>query len=356
MTLPGGTAIPDTVTVKSVTLSAKATGLKTGDTITLTDGQATVTIKAEDGTTKQWTLTLTLASEVAIEELVIGDRWAAFTLSGASAAAGSGQYYFGIKPKSAGAAPTESEMTAENDLNVKTYTVGTDPINVILATTLNSPLVGFFSGKWNDANTKTDASGAVWTDTDITTFTDAGANAMTGADEFSARRSMLTPETEYDIYIRKEGESTVSLLYSFTTAATDTTTATTPGLELLSAVDTLLGNTITAHRENWEIVPLQLTAALDSTDPVFTAINSQAGVITLIDALGINPDLVPPADPQFFYYVGDAGDYAGSERLLGLRGLYFIFQGEQTFYPIRMFYTGNDQVDPDLTIDYQGNS
>ncbi len=60
--LPVDASIPSTATVKSVTLSAGASGLDKDQKLTLTDGSVTVTITAEDGTTtKDYTVTVTIA-------------------------------------------------------------------------------------------------------------------------------------------------------------------------------------------------------------------------------------------------------------------------------------------------------
>ncbi len=60
--LPVDASIPSTATVKSVTLSAGASGLVKDQKLTLTEGSVTVTITAEDGTTKkEYIVTVTIA-------------------------------------------------------------------------------------------------------------------------------------------------------------------------------------------------------------------------------------------------------------------------------------------------------
>ena len=64
--LPVGASIPDTVTVKSVTLSAGASGLKSGGTVKVdtTNAVANITITAENGTTtKKYTVTFTIGAK-----------------------------------------------------------------------------------------------------------------------------------------------------------------------------------------------------------------------------------------------------------------------------------------------------
>ncbi len=62
--LPVDASIPSTATVKSVTLSAGASGLVKDQKLTLTEGSVTVTITAEDGTTKkEYIVTVTIGDK-----------------------------------------------------------------------------------------------------------------------------------------------------------------------------------------------------------------------------------------------------------------------------------------------------
>ena len=208
VTIPYGSTLPTEITVTSAAISAKATGLAAGDTLKISSGKANITVTAEDGTTTAHTLNVEI-SPLKLTNQELGDRWGLFqvvldeedTL-----------YHFGVIPAGE-QVPEKSEM--ESDLNVKKYIVGRNPINIILATTMNSPLLPFFDAVTDNASAK-----AIWTDTDVS-FN--GANIMKGDNEFAAKRSLLAPETAHKVYVLEDGGNSVHIIHEFTTAAVDLT-------------------------------------------------------------------------------------------------------------------------------------
>ena len=318
VTIPYVSTPPTAITVKSADISAKATGLAAGDTLKISSGKADITITAEDGTTTAYTLSIAInPPPIELTNQELGDKWGLFqvvldeedTL-----------YHFGVIPAGE-QVPEKSEM--ESDLNVKKYIVGRNPINIILATTMKSPLLPFFDAVTDDAPAR-----AIWTDTDVS-FN--GANIMTGDNEFAAKRSLLAPETAHKVYVLEDGGNSVYIIHEFTTTAVDLTTASST-LDILSA--TLQAKTLTFHADNYEVFPLQMKASLASdtallpqgTGPKPSWL-SASPVYWSHNNLALNPSFFPKDNrPEFYFYAGEAADYGNSPRLLSLRGFFMTIK------------------------------
>ena len=197
VTLPSGTAIPGSVTVKSVTLSAKATGVKSGDTITLTDGQGGITITAEDGTTGKYTLTV--RQSVAAQVLPKGtDEYRAHAQGFVLSAVEEKDYRLALKE--AGAAPGASELRHSSATLVRT--LGPTAIKVIMSFTMDT---NFFD------------AGTDWTSAEYTAGTKAVKNEK-------VTPVLLQPGTDYSLYaVEEDGGGDVHKLLDFTTDAVPST-------------------------------------------------------------------------------------------------------------------------------------
>ena len=132
VTIPYVSTLPTEIAVKTAAISAKATGLAAGDTLKISSGKAVITVTAEDGTTTAHTLSIAInppPMELTNQEL--GDRWGFFQVVLDEEDA---LYHFGVIPAGE---PVPEKGAMESDLNVKKYTVGRNPINIILATTMD---------------------------------------------------------------------------------------------------------------------------------------------------------------------------------------------------------------------------
>ncbi len=253
----------------------------------------------------------------------LGDRWGLFqvVLNEEDAL-----YHFGVIPAGE---PIPKKSEIESDLNVKKYTVGRNPINIILATTMGSPLLPFFDAATNDASAQ-----AKWTDTDLN-FN--GANVMTGNNEFAARRSLLAPETAYKVYVLENGGTDIYMIHEFTTAAIDLT-ATAASLEVLSTK--LQTETLTFHTDNYEIFPFQMKTSAAPDTEVFVLmkgpdVSGSHITYSLGSDMDMNPNLFPRENrPEFYFYAGEMADYGNSPRLWSLRGLFMAIKKGTSIDPI----------------------
>ncbi len=281
----------------------------------------------------------------------LGDRWGLFqvVLNKEDTL-----YYFGVKPAKE-QEPKKSEM--ESDLNVKKYIVGSNSINIILATTMGSPLLPFFDAATNDASAQ-----AIWTDTDVS-FN--GANIMKGDNEFAAKRSLLAPETAHKVYVLEDGGNSVHIIHEFITAAVDLTSGSPdspPYLAVLSS--TLQTKTLTFHINNYEIFPLQMKASLANDTPLLLIGTAAAAAWQQAPSkywdegsLALNPFVFPKDNrPELYFYAGETADYGNSPRLLSLRGFFMTVKGwtnADPVFPMSQDHTTEGSTRFTPTINYQ---
>lgn len=271
----------------------------------------------------------------------LGDRWGLFqvTLNEEDVL-----YHFGVKPAGE-PAPKKSEM--ESDLNVKKYTVGSNSINIILATVMGSPLIPFFDAATNDASAQ-----AKWIDTNMS-FSDA--NIMTGSNEFAAKRSLLAPETAYKVYILENGGRTVRMIHEFTTAAVDLT-STAAGLDILS--NKLQTETVTFHTDNYEVFPLQMKDfATPDTVVLPHGDGPTSGSYWYQNDFRLSPVYFPRDNrAEFYFYVGTTADYGNSPRLWSLRGFFMTIKkgmNSDLVFPLKLYSIPPNEAIFEPTINYQ---
>ena len=296
--------------------------------------------------TKSQEVSISLPS-ITVTASEIADRWGLFQVSGDAEENAAEDYYFGIKAAD-DPAPADSQAM-QNDLNVKVYAVSSMPINIILSTVMGSPLIPFFNGAADDALAQ-----AIWTDVDLG-FTNA--NVMTGANQYAARDSLLSPSTAYKIYGCKKGESRVYELAEFTTIAVKTSFG---GTGVWPTDSKRINDTITFHEGNYEILSLQRQgSSSDKTwgTPLLEG-NPKYTTYKFSDSLDLSPHLFPKNHPEFYFYCGDAADYGDNINTLILRGLYVVFKdlGSSRMLDYRWSYIGSGSVEFPFTINYQADS
>ena len=221
--LSEGAGVPDSVTVKAVTLSAKATGLKNGDTITLDGGRATVTITAEDGaTTTDYTLVVT--HRIVLNSVLKTDAanhrrytYVLFTVA-SGAQTDLGRYKLALTEASEDT-PTAEAMTAGAGVS---RGIGATEKRVLLAYTLTSNIGGVVETGSSYLNKVVKHDEVVdGTHLDVDGF-------------------LLSPGTEYAVYGLKSGGSTVVKLGQLSTDAFD-------AAETLTIDDTVLDPSLTGE-------------------------------------------------------------------------------------------------------------
>ncbi len=320
--------------------SATITTLTTGKTYYFV-----VTASNANGeSTKSKEISVTLPP-ITITTREIADRWGLFQISNYAEENAAEDYYFGIKAAS-DPAPADSQAM-QNDLNVKVYAVSSTPINIILATTMGSPLIPFFNGATDAASAK-----AVWTDADLGF---QNANVMPGDNQYAIRNSLLSPSTAYKVYGYKKGESKVYKLAEFTTIAVKTSFG---GTGVWPSNSKRINDTITFHEGNYEILSLQRQGGSSDATwglPFITG-NPNHSPYANQDDLILNPNLFPKTHPEFYFYCGDTADYGDNINILILRGLYVVSKdlGSSQVLNYKRDYAGS-MVEFPFTINYQAN-
>ncbi|OQX29986.1 MAG: hypothetical protein B0D92_00825 [Spirochaeta sp. LUC14_002_19_P3] len=198
--LPMAETVPGSITVKSAALAAGASGLTAAQVLTLSGSNVEISITAEDGTVK--TYTLTVAKKFAVSSVdkitpATDFRWhyVLFTIASGDKASNLGRHKLVLKPK-ADSAPTAAEAAAGAGVtrNIK----GTEK-RVFLAYPINSTIKTF-------------------TETHQGTIKKHG-QYITGntGPTYDIDSLLLRPNTAYTLYALKEGGTEVEALMDFTT-------------------------------------------------------------------------------------------------------------------------------------------
>ncbi len=207
VTIPYVSTLPAEITVKSTTISSKASGLATNDTLKISSGKVNITITAEDGSTTVYTLNVEIEdplfssvqtrSEITYhsEDVLKPDNYRThilpFTIKAGSAEA-EGEYHLAVR-KSGSPVPTATDIRDSSAVIVRSLTV--DLINVFLSFHMDTDLF--------DSTTE-------WTD-------NSDASILT-YDMVDA--ALLQPETEYKLYaVAASGSDTVYTLLTHSTDA-----------------------------------------------------------------------------------------------------------------------------------------
>ena len=266
VTLPGGTAIPGSVTVKSVTLSAKATGLAANDRLTLTDGRATVTITAEDGATVAYTIVIQALTVTAVEvskraATDVRDSYGLFSITANEDVA---DYYLAVK-ETGEPTPTTQEMT---DHGLK-RDLSSTAITVLIAQRMDAPMITFAKAYFDDPTQKNlgdGMTGHFQSDEQASFFDGDDSNSpYVEAPNPWIEGSVLQPETGYTLY--GMGDGAVQALLAFTTDASPAswTRQEAGRIGVDTTVDADNGLILTLNSDEYYIIPLQVITQ-DSLD------------------------------------------------------------------------------------------
>ena len=263
--LPFGSAIPESATVKSVTLSEKATGLATGDLINLNNGAATIPITAEDGTKITYSITIT-ALEVTVEEIEKNadtDVRNSYVLFSISAAGNLANVHLALKERDENP-PMVQEM---KDYALK-RDIGTTPINVLIAQRMNAPMITFAKTFFDDTTQSTGGDGMTINPSSDPNNEEmaiafdgiVSSGSFTKATEPWVEDSLLKPSTNYTLYGMYN--ETVQSLGDFSTDASPTSWTQTTTQKDLVGLDTTVHQdnnnlTLTLNSDEYYIIPLQ---------------------------------------------------------------------------------------------------
>ena len=280
--MPFGSAIPESATVKSVTLSEKAAGLATGDLINLNNGAATIPITAEDGTKITYSITIT-ALEVTVEEIEKNadtDVRNSYVLFSISATGNLANVHLALKERDENP-PMVQEM---KDYALK-RDIGTTPINVLIAQRMNAPMITFAKKFFNDTTQSTGGNGMTInpsSDPDTAEMAIAfdgsvGGSSFTKATEPWVEDSLLKPSTNYTLYGMYN--ETVQSLGDFSTDASPTSWTQTTTEQDLVGLDTTVHQdnnlTLTLNRDEYYIIPLQTKLPVSRTAAYYNLYYSQ---------------------------------------------------------------------------------
>ncbi len=199
--------MPAEITVKSTTISSKASGLATNDTLKISSGKVNITITAEDGSTTVYTLNveiedplfasvqtrseITYHSEDALKPDNYRTHILPFTIKAGSTEA-EGEYHLAVR-EAGSPAPTATDIRDSSAVIVRSLTV--DLINVFLSFHMDTDLFDSATSWTNDSNAS------------VLTYDMVDA-------------ALLQPETEYKLYaVAASGNDTVYTLLTHSTDA-----------------------------------------------------------------------------------------------------------------------------------------
>lgn len=208
VTIPSGKTITE-ITVKTATLSPKATGLQAKNELKVTAGRVSITITAENGTSSvEYTITLVpniIVTEIAKTNPDADKRhhYVLFHLVSGDGSSG-GRYKLALKPSTNPAAPTVQEM--KDGDGVHRIVTNTEK-RVLLSYTLGSEIGSYME--------RSDILAKAVKDGDTV-----------GADVIDIDSYLLSPGESYTLYALKEGSDLVEAPKEFTTDAFSATSTT----------------------------------------------------------------------------------------------------------------------------------
>ena len=195
--IPAAETVPGKVKVAAVSLSDGAAGVAMGEELTITEGEAAITITAEDGSTQEkYTLTIMAQIVEEMSQTLPMDRryhYVAFTVQSQSGA-NLGRFKLGLKAVSE-EAPTTSELA--DGAGIYRKVTGLTSRN-ILAYTLDSGIGTYVSSD------------------EVQNEVVLHGNSGADVDQY-----LLVPGEEYALYAVKDGSNTVLKLATFSTDAFD---------------------------------------------------------------------------------------------------------------------------------------